>query len=484
MGMEQRLEQSQKLILSPQLRQYLKLLQLPILDLQQAIDQELIENPVLEEEAAASGIEVPLSEVSLEEPASIPEEPARELEFDNKIEALNRIESEFRESRIDNPEASDDDVREITQKKDYQDSLISTRTTLNDYLLFQAGLLNFGEKETEIAEELIGNIDEDGYCRIDLAEISKNLGISVPQAETILKALQNLDPPGVCARNLQECLLIQITRLGHGDSLPAKIIQNHFDLFERKQFREIAKALGVPPEEVSEAYHQIACLEPKPGRIFFPDNPQIVVPDATVSADENSPDGYKIEIHDESLPRLRISESYRKMLKDRNLDEKTRNFLREKIHSALWLIQGLSQRKSTLRLITEQLVGIQKDFFEKGFAHLKPLRMRDIAEKVKIHESTVSRAISGKYLATPQGTVPFRSFFSARMETEGGGEESQKSIRERIKNLVERENKEKPLSDSEIVKLLQTEGIKIARRTVAKYRELQKILPAHLRRER
>lgn len=483
MGLEQRLEQSQKLILSPQLRQYLKLLQLPILDLKQTVDQELAENPALEEETSLSVNEVPLSEIMGEEPAAASEEPARELEFDKKIEELDRIDDEFQGTGFIESRASDDGIEDASRKKDYQESLISTRTTLNDYLLFQLKLLNLSEKEEEIAEDLVGNVNEDGYLAIDILELAQKLGTSAEAVGKVLKELQALDPPGVCARSLQECLLIQLSRFDHAGSLAAKIIQDHFPLLEKKCFAEIAKKMGVSKEDVREARHQIACLEPKPGRIFYAATPISVIPDATVSPDENSPDGYRIEIHDESLPRLRISPSYRKMLRDKNLDARTRHFLRDKINSALWLIQGLAQRKSTLRLITEELVSAQKVFFEKGYAYLRPLRMKDIAQKVRIHESTVSRAIAGKYVATPQGTVPYRSFFSARMETENGGEESQKSIRERIKSLIESEDKARPLNDTTIQKLLQAEGIKIARRTVAKYRELQKILPAHLRHE-
>jgi len=480
-SLEQRLDQSQKLVLSPQLRQFLKLLQLPLLELKQAVEQELSENPVLEEVALSEKSDVPLSEVSSEEtPVSAPD-PAHELEFDRKLEALNKIDEEFKESGYSNPEFSDDDIKDSSRNKNFQDSLMTSRQTLQDYLLTQLSLLNLNEKETEIARELIGNVDQDGYLRIGPAEVAEKLNARPEDAEKVLQSLQTLDPPGVCARNIRECLMLQLKKISSEDTLAVKIVRECFDLVERKHFAEIAKKFNVNPDEVSKAFHQISSLEPKPGRTFLSDISVQVIPDATISEDENTPGRYKIEIHEESVPRLRISPYYRKMLKEKSTDAKTKKFLREKVGSALLLIRGLAQRKSTLLQITEEIVRIQQDFFDKGFSHLKPLRMKDVAEKIGIHESTVSRAIAGKYMATPQGTVPYRSFFSVKMETENDSPESQKSVIEKIKRLVDGEDKRKPLSDQKIMKLLQADGIIIARRTVAKYRELLKILPTYLR---
>ncbi|HNV87270.1 MAG TPA: RNA polymerase factor sigma-54 [Candidatus Omnitrophota bacterium] len=480
---EQRLEQSQKLILSPQLRQYLKLLQLPLLELRQAVEQELSENPVLEEISLSEKNDVPLSEVSSEETPASGSDPARELEFDRQIEALNKIDEEFKGSGYSNPETSDDEIKESVRNKNFQDTLMTSRPTLQESLLSQLSLLNLNERETEIAREIIGNIDDDGYLRAEPAEIAEKLNAHSEDAERVLNLLQTMDPPGVCARNLRECLMLQLKKASQEHSLAMSIVRDCFELLERKHFADIAKKLGVPADAVSKAFHQISSLEPKPGRIFLSGAPIQVVPDATVSEDENNPGRYKIEIHEESVPRLRISPYYRKMLKARNTDAQTKKFLREKVGSALLLIRGLAQRKSTLLQITEEIVRIQQEFLEKGFSHLKPLRMKDVAETIGIHESTVSRAIAGKYLATPQGTVPYRSFFSVKMETERESPESQKSVMERVKNLVDGENKKKPLSDQEIVKLLHADGIKIARRTVAKYRDLLKILPTYLRKE-
>ncbi len=484
MALEQRLIQTQKLILSPQLRQYLRLLQLPLLELKQAIEQELAENPVLEEALPASSNEVPLSAISKEEPSRVDEERTQELNFQNKLNELNRIDQEFKETFYSDIEQSDDETKESIKKKNYQESIISKSPTLADYLLWQMGLLDFDAKETQIAQELIGNVDEDGYLQIDLGEVSQNLQVPMATVEKVLKELQTLDPPGVCARNLSEALLIQLEKINPDAELAKKILQDCFTLLEKKHFSEIAKRLNVREEGVREAFNQISQLEPKPGRMFYSNAPVTMVPDATIYEDDENPGNYKTEIHQESVPRLKISPSYRRMLKDKKLDRDTKIFLKNKMNSAMWLMQAIGQRKNTLRAITEEIVKSQNEFFERGFAYLKPLRLKDIAEKVGLHESTVSRAIAGKYVVTQQGTIPYRSFFSNKMETEDGPPESQKSITEQVKKIIEREDKKKPLSDEKILVLLKAEGIKIARRTVAKYREMLKILPTHLRKER
>jgi len=483
-GLEQRQIQSQKLILSPQLRQYLKLLQLPLLELKQAVEQELAENPVLEELSPDNETELPLSSISREEIPDVEGEKTVELDFQNKLDALGQIDQDFKETLYSDTEPSEDETKEFAKKKAYQESIISKSPTLNDYLTWQLSFLDLDEEKTKIAQELIGNIDEDGYLKIDIQELSLSLGIAADTAEEVLKLVQTLDPPGVGGRDLREVLLIQLSKLNLSDSVAAKIVQDHFALLEKKHFSEIAKKLDISGETVKEAFQTISKLEPKPGRVFYANESIAMIPDATVYPDEDNPGEYRIEIHQESVPSLRVSTTYRKMLKDKKLDPAAKTFLRNKVSSALSLIQAISQRKNTLRAITEEILKAQHDFFDKGFAHLKPLRLKDIAEKIGIHESTVSRAVSGKYIVTPQGTIPYRSFFSNKMETEDGSLESQKSITERIKQLIAEENKQRPLSDAKIVRILSTDGIKIARRTVAKYRELLKILPTHLRKER
>ena len=481
MGLEQRQIQSQKLILTPQLRQYLRLLQQPLLELKQAVEQELAENPVLEEISLSGPDEVSLSDISKDEaPAA---EPLRELDFQNKLAALDRIDEEFKETPYSGYDASEDDEDSL-KKRNYQESIIQKATTLTDYLMWQLHFLDLNEEDTRIAEEIVGNIDEDGYLKVTVEEVSKSLGQPAPSIEKVLALIQTLDPPGVGARDLREALLIQISKSEKISSLARKIVEEHFNLLEKKHLQDIARKLGVSEDSVKIAFHEIARLEPKPGRIFYSNEPITVVPDASVFPDEDNPGHYKIEIHQESVPRLKVSPSYRAMLKDKKVDAQTRAFLKSKIDSAMWLIQAVAQRKSTLRSITEEIVKAQYEFFDKGFSQLKPLRLKDISERIGIHESTVSRAIAGKYLETPQGTIPYRSFFSNKMETDDGSLESQKSVAERIRQLIADEDRKKPLSDEKLVKILSWEGIKMAGRTVAKYRDLLKILPTHLRKER
>ncbi len=250
----------------------------------------------------------------------------------------------------------------------------------------------------------------------------------------------------------------------------------------RKQFDQLARLLQITLQKVKEVCRQIGKLEPKPGRVFYHEKPNFVVPDATVSISPEKDDELVLDINHNYVPNLRINSTYREMMKQKNLDPATKTFLKQKIQSGLDLIKALAQRKSTIQLITEEIMKAQRDFFSKGFSHLRPLRLKDVSERIGIHESTVSRAIQGKYLDTPQGTIPYKSFFSSRLDsTQNGESESQKSAMERLKNLITKENKQKPLSDAKLVQLLNREGIKVARRTVAKYRDMLKILPAYLR---
>jgi len=484
MALEQRLIQSQKLILSPQLRQYLKLLQLPLLDLRQAVEQELEVNPVLDEVPMSARNEVSLSDVTGEDPTPEKDTKTEALDFKDKIEELEKIYQDYRDTIYPQNSPSLDDVRDSADRKSYQESIIVSGETLQDYLSWQINLLEFSQSEQTIADELIGNMDEDGYIRVDVAEIAQKMASTTEDVERILEELQALDPPGVCARSLQEALTIQMGRLPDIPPLAIKIVTNHFELLEKKHFSELAKVLQTSEDHIRKAFQVIAQLEPKPGRSFYANEPIAIVPDASIYPDENKEGTYHIDIHHESVPRLKISSEYRRMLSQKTVDKETKVFLREKMTSAMNLMRALQQRKNTLRLIAEEIVKLQGEFLEKGFAYLKPLRLKDIAERIDMHESTVSRAVAEKYISTPRGTIPFRSFFSGKTETDDGSIESQKSTLEKVKKLIEAEDKHKPLSDSKIVTLLKEQNVVLARRTVAKYRDILRILPTHLRKER
>lgn len=465
------------MILAPQLRQFLKLLELPLVELEQKIEEELTQNPVLEEVESSTSEEAPESESSSES----------ERQNDDRVQDMLDAIRGSKETLADDftPDLSQNDPEDIQQKKNYQESLLTKSPTLADYLQWQLAFLDLSDEEKEIAREIIGNIDDDGRLTATLEELAQATRATPERVLKVLEAIQTLDPPGIGARNLQESLLIQLKKKsGDTAALAREIIGKYFSLFERKHLDGLARALNTTSEKINAAYHLIAQLEPKPGLIFNQEEPSVVIPEATVTFQPDEEGIFGVEFHHERIPELKISSLYRQLARDKKTDAKTRQFLREKIQAGLDLIRALSQRKSTLRQITEELLNVQQDFFLKGFAHMKPLRLKDVAQKVRVHESTVSRAISGKYIATPQGTIPYKSFFSTKLQNEDGTSESQTSAVERLKHLIASEDRRKPLSDAKLMKLLEENGVKIARRTVAKYREMLKILPAHLRKIR
>lgn len=472
--------QTQKLILAPQLRQFLKLLELPIFELEQKIQEELEQNPVLEE-IKSEATEDPLRSETNPSANETPESNSTQVrDVFQEIENFENI----RKYQDFTEDFSQDDLSETQKKRDYQESILTKPPTLNEYLTWQLSLLELSEKEKIIAQEIIGNINDDGQLISSCNEIAKALEMTDSQVEEVLKKIQTLDPPGVGGRDLKEILLIQLRKQGNDTALAQKIVADYLPLLERKHFDQIARLMKIPPQKIAELHNKIARLEPKPGRIFYQEKPNFVIPDASVSPSNDDENELVIEMNHDYVPQLRISPIYRQMIKQKDLDAATKNFLREKIQHGLDLIKAIGQRKSTLRQITDELIKAQRDFFTKGFASLKPLRLKDVAEKIGVHESTISRAIQNKYIDTPQGTIPYKSFFSSKLESENGLIESQKSVMERLKHLIATENKRKPLSDAKLVNLLKLEGITIARRTVAKYRDLLKILPAHLRKER
>jgi len=473
--MEPRLTQTQtqKMILAPQMRQFLKLLELPVFELQQKIQQEIEQNPTLEEPES-----VPETDTVSEDER---EKTSEDSQIRDILEEMATYQN-IRKLEDFNRDLSFVDHDEIQKRRDYQESIQTKSLTLYDYLEWQLGLIELTVQEKVIAEEIIGNINDDGQLVTSIEEIAEKTKTSLEQANQVLSKIQSLDPPGVGGRNLREILLIQLKKQESNTSLAQKIVGDYLPHLERKQFDQLARLLQITLQKVKEVCQQIGKLEPKPGRIFYHEKPNFVVPDATVSISPEKDDELVLDINHNYVPNLRINSTYREMIKQKNLDPATKTFLKQKIQSGLDLIKALAQRKSTIQLITEEIMKAQRDFFSKGFSHLRPLRLKDVSERIGIHESTVSRAIQGKYLDTPQGTIPYKSFFSSRLDsTQNGESESQKSAMERLKNLIAHENKQKPLSDAKLVQLLNQEGIKVARRTVAKYRNILKILPAYLR---
>ncbi len=464
--------QIQKQILSPQIRQYLKLLQMPAIELSQAIDAEMSENPLLEEDTRPETEESP-SDSALEKE----DLKTEELRFGEGGDHWEELETGY-----DERDLSEDHSAERRKKQDYQETLITKPETLVDFLNWQIRFLNLTPEEEKMAEDIVGNIDEEGYFRAEIPDIASRFQVPEARIESLLLQIQELDPPGIGARNLREALLIQLKKAGRATALESRIIAEHLPLLEKRDWNQLSRILCVDPGEIRKAASVIARLEPRPGRTFYSEDSMAVTPDATVYFDDSG--NLKVDIHDEYIPEIRINNYYRRLLRQKETDEKTKAFLREKMQNAVNFIRALQLRKSTLRQITEEIARVQAEFFEKGFSHLRPLRLKDVADVVGIHESTVSRAIQAKYISTPQGTIAYKSFFSGRMDTVGGEAESQKSIMEKIRHLIDKEDAQKPLSDQDLVEVLKNDGIKIARRTVAKYREMLRILPSHLRRQK
>lgn len=476
--MEQNLRQSQqqKLLLSPQMREYLRLLHLPVADLRQAVDAVLEENPMLEEVSLPLDPEIPTAER--------PQEPDDEENDSSPVISGDWEESEPLDFLRPSVDFSKRPASVSQTLKDFQDSLLTPPESLFDYLEWQLHFLELSETEQRIAEQIIGNITEDGYLTATFEEIAKAARIDPAAIGPVLTKIQELDPPGVAARNLKEALFLQLQRKGSEAALAKEMVLHHLELVARKDHKSLSKIFHEDAQTIQNAVDMISRLEPKPGRSFYAEEPIAITPDVTVSTKEGTAGGLEIRMNDEFIPRLKLNPEYRKMLRSRDLDGKTASFLKEKLAGGMDFIKALELRKNTLQGITEEIVKAQPLFFTRGFSYLRPLRLKDIAERLELHESTISRAIHGKYMSTPQGTIPFKSFFSQKIETQDGVGESQKSIVEKVKALIDREDPKKPLSDQAIVKILTRDGIQIARRTVTKYRELLKILPSHLRRTR
>ncbi|MDB4358835.1 RNA polymerase factor sigma-54 [Verrucomicrobiales bacterium] len=465
---EQRFDQAQSLhqqqAIAPQMQQSLQLLQTPTLELRHLIQQELVENPTLEEEN---------TDISLDEVESSSEDEA----FDKEFAELSQQEEEWREymsqARVASPRRDDADEK-------YQfvmDSIVEP-ITLQDHLLNQVHLSDAKKETLEVAEMLVGNVDEDGYLKVDLEEMSFDLGIPFDDLDEGRALIQSFDPAGVGASDLRDCLLIQLERLGKHHSLEFRIIDHHLDDLARHRYPQIAKKLSVLPEQISAAAEFIGRLDPKPGSRMSSDLNTYVTPDVTVSRMGSE---WAVEIHNEQVPRLRISNSYKDLMASGGGRE-ARNYIRDKIRSGKFLIKSIHQRQETIRSIAGEIVKRQTAFFEHGPSRLKPMNMAQIADVVGVHETTVSRAVSGKYVATPHGVFEMKYFFTTGYETESGVSMSNTSVKQALAELVAAEDTRKPLSDQRLVEELKEKGIEIARRTVAKYREELNILPSHMRR--
>jgi RNA polymerase sigma-54 factor len=371
--------------------------------------------------------------------------------------------------------------RTLVQQEEHEETrfenFVGTTTSLADYLYEQLRLSPAEADVRAAGDEIIGNLDEDGYLRATLEEMAEKTGLSGAVYEKALALVQTFDPPGVAARDLRECLLIQLRLQEEPDPLAIEILETHFEPFQRCKYAEIARALKRDLERVQEAVEEIATLEPKPGRRFAPSDTRYVVPDVHV---HKTDDGYAIVLNDDGIPRLRINPYYRSMLV-RGQGDEARRYVEDRLRSAIWLIKSVHQRQRTLYRVTDSIVKFQKEFLDQGLPNLRPLSLRDVAEDIGMHESTVSRVTTNKYVQTPQGLFELKFFFHSGIATGRGDMVSSISVKKMIQDLVAQEVQLKPLSDQEITRTLKQRGLSIARRTVAKYREELGILPSHQR---
>ena len=456
-ALQQSAQLAQTQVLSPQMRQSLEILQATALELQQMVRQELETNPVLEEERPEEETE----KDDAEDPDAGEEDELGQLEDDW---------SDFSAQGAVDPEAEARRMRFLEG--------IAPEETLAAHLENQFGRLALDPVQRRIVALLIGNLDENGYLAATPEDVADEAGVETAEAIEMLRVMQTMDPPGVGARDLSECLSLQLDRLGQGDGPAKRIVREHLDLLGRKKFSDIASALGVTQEQVREAGALIAGLNPKPGRAFAGEAAQVLAPDVII---ERVGDEYEVSLVRESIPHLRISRTYRDLLGESGGAPEVRGYLRDKIRGGKFLIKSIQQRQQTILAIAREIAARQRPFLEEGVAALVPMTMAQVAEVVGVHETTVSRAIAGKTVATPQGVFEMKFFFTTGYVTAEGAEVSNTSVKDAIAALIRAEDPHKPLSDQQIMDKLKASGLPVARRTVAKYREALGFLPSHLR---
>lgn len=493
-SIQQRLAQKQ--IQSPQQVLLSSLLQLPLLKFEQQIKLELEANPLLEavddleleqEELLDEDQELEL-ELSKEETDGEQEDEEvdieQEIDGGDAVEELDKGEEMLDESdweailgddSLPDTRAPRDDSAEVYERPD-----VATES-LSDHLLQQLHMTRLTPEEMEIGEYIIWNIDEVGYLSCDTKVIAHNLGVPEEKVLKVLKVIQRFDPVGIGARNLQECLLIQLEEQEPRNELAIEIIKNHYDDFTNKRFEKIAKKLDVSLEELRDALTHIMKLNPKPGEGYTSLGDATIIPDVIVERDG---DDFRIILNDWHIPHLRINNSYKRLLLDKkNTSKETREFVRRRLESARWLINSIHQRRLTILKVVETIVKKQREFFEKGKEYIKPMILKDVADEINMDISTVSRVTNGKYVQTEWGIFELKYFFSEGIRTEDGEDVSNRRIKQLIKEIIEQEDPKKPLNDQKIVEILQEKGYKLARRTVAKYREQMGIPVSRLRRK-
>jgi len=463
----QHLKLSQQLVMTPQLQQAIKLLQLSRMELVEMVQQELEENPVLEE-----GTEILEEKEAREEAAELQEAVSSGEEIQEvagESEGLTDIDWQTYLEGYNLGGSAADNYEEDEDRPSFENLLTKT-STLSDHLMWQLNLSRLTDIERRVAAEIIGNLDQDGYLKASPEEIGEAVGVAPADVEKVLTVVQEFDPPGVACRSLQECLLRQVEQLGMTGTLVEKILSDHIAELETRKYPAIAKALGVSLDEILAAAKIISNLDPRPGSAYGQEDVHYIIPDIFVY---KVGEEYVVVLNDEGLPNLRINSFYRSALAGgSNIDEKAGVYIQEKLRGAIWLIKSIHQRQRTIYKVTKSIIKFQREFFDRGIEYLKPLVLRDVAEDIEMHESTISRVTTNKYVQTPQGLFELKYFFNSSISTTGGDSIASESVKSRIKEIVGGENPKKPYSDQKLVELLHQHGIDIARRTVTKYREM------------
>jgi len=471
--LRQQLKLSQQLIMTPQLQMAIKLLQLSRLELMDTISQELEENPALEE-IQETPEEAPEEKA---EQAAPEEEPLKEVTIEEKINEEVDWNNYLDEYNSPGRTSYESESREAPRFE----SFIASRKTLKDHLLWQLMMSTPSPEEEEIGSLIIGNINRDGYLDSPVEELAEVFGTSVDDIEDALFLLQSFDPVGVCARNLQECLLIQIKHFGLENPRIVDIITNHMNHLENKNYRAIAKALKISLDDVIRTVKIIQQLEPRPGRAFSDEEPRYIIPDIYVYKHEND---FEIILNDDGLPKLRVNSFYKNAIRrGEEVSASAKDYIQEKMRSAAWLIKSIHQRQKTIYKVMESILKFQREFFEMGVSQLKPMVLRDVAQDIGMHESTISRVTTNKYAFTPQGLYELKYFFNSSINRVHGGAIASASVQDKIRQIIAGENHKKPYSDDKIAAILKDYNINIARRTVAKYRENLGLLSSSKRKQ-
>src|SRR6266566_1879374 len=483
MAMEARLSlrQSQRVVMTPLLQQAIQLLQLSTLELQEVVQKELLENPLLEE--------LPETPEQQEAPDSreTPVEPDPRVSQASETPASATTETSERQTDdlpfdLTAVMFDDHEERSLVAQEDREDlpfeNMVRSVSSLTDYLDEQLRYASDDKLVRRIGTEIIGNLDEDGYLRASDEEIAQRCETTVEEVAKALKLVQAFDPPGVAARSIQECLLIQLKADPNPDPVSVEIVEEHFEDLSRRRYPDIARALKLPLDRIMESVEEIMGLEPKPGRRFGGNDSRYIVPDVVVHKMGSE---YVVVLNEDGIPRLRVNSLYRSLLRN-SADGEARQYVDQKLRSALWLIKSVDQRQRTLRKVTQSIVKFQREFLDRGLPYLRPLSLRDVGEDIGMHESTISRVTTNKYVETPQGLFELKFFFHSGIASGDGEMVSSVSVKKMIQDLLANEDATKPLSDQEVAGILKGRSLTIARRTVAKYREELGILPSHQRR--